>query len=613
KLKAYSRKAKLRLNKLNLEKEISINEMVTDKKYPFSNKKYEKLISKKIADYEKQSIDLKELKKNKKIKTFLNSFSIIDPDKMKNIYFNEMQKKDLERFLQKKYSLMNWCQGTGKTFASMAWYKYILNNSNCRNIFIVAPAIAIKMTWKKTLDINKENYIQIKSLSDIEKIKKGQIVLLTFSLLASSKNYISEKIKKYIKKQSQKVALVVDESDYLCSYKTQTTKAILDCFKRVNYKLLATGTPTRNNINELYPQLELLYNNSYNMYCECYTKYRYKKGELIEEENNYYNCPFPAYRGYKLFKQCFSPGKATVFGIKKENQDIYNVDKLKKLISKTIISRSFKDIVGENKHDIITHNVKQNSYERDIYKIVIEKFYEMYHYFNRSDNTRKESMLKIIRQLQLLIKAVSIPHLFKEYEDDSVLPNKFKKIIELVNSLNDNQVAIGTTYIDAAKEYYNIFKKTDRPVYFIDGSIPFKKRKSIVNEFTKTRNGIIISTQKSLSCSVNIPTCDNIIIESLQWNIPKISQYYYRFIRLNSEKKKKVHFVTYDNTIEKNILALLLTKEKINDFVKYLEEKKRADVFKEYGIDISIFNSIIEKEIDDEGKIKLNWGKQKIS
>lgn len=88
----------------------------------------------------------------------------------------------------------------------------------------------------------------------------------------------------------------------------------------------------------------------------------------------------------------------------------------------------------------------------------------------------------------------------------------------------------------------------------------FKKRQSIVTEFDSTINGILVCTQQSLSSSVNIPTCNDVILESLQWNIPKMEQFYFRFIRLDSKELKDVHYVTYKDSVEQNLMALVLPK-----------------------------------------------------
>ena len=71
--------------------------------------------------------------------------------------------------------------------------------------------------------------------------------------------------------------------------------------------------------------------------------YHENRDHEIEEENNPdYGTPFPAFRGHVLFRACHCPGKATVFGIEKQNQDVYNKDELSELIGKTVITRKFR-------------------------------------------------------------------------------------------------------------------------------------------------------------------------------------------------------------------------------------------------------------------------------
>jgi hypothetical protein len=225
----------------------------------------------------------------------------------------------------------------------------------------------------------KENFIVIESTADIKKIKSGMFVLVSLSRLTGRKvkdsnggSYrvdLYKYLKDFIKRQSYKVGLIFDESDEITNPDAKRSRAVLACFRKVSYKLLATGTTTRNNIAELYKQLELLYNNSLNMLCDCekiYSEVKGKNGDTgINERKNeeYYNKPFPAYYGNNLFKACFNPSKATVFGIKKQNQDIYNKQSLINLIRKTILTRLFKEIAGPDKYEIKSYKLKQNRFE----------------------------------------------------------------------------------------------------------------------------------------------------------------------------------------------------------------------------------------------------------
>ena len=73
------------------------------------------------------------------------------------------------------------------------------------------------------------------------------------------------------------------------------------------------------------------------MTCWCDNIYHENRDKEIECERNLH-CgePFPAFRGHVLFRACHCPGKATVFGIEKQNQDVYNKEELFDLIGKTI-------------------------------------------------------------------------------------------------------------------------------------------------------------------------------------------------------------------------------------------------------------------------------------
>ncbi|MBW7892928.1 MAG: helicase, partial [Chitinophagaceae bacterium] len=151
-----------------------------------------------------------------------------------------------------------------------------------------------------------------------------------------------------------------------------------------------------------------------------------------------------------------------------------------------------------------------------------------------------------------------------------------------------------------------------RRLFYIDGENSVPKRKKTLEAFHRSGNGILVCTQQSLKSSVNIPYCNRCIIESLQWNIPRISQFYFRFIRFDSTRHTQVHFVNYENTIELNLLALLMAKEKLNDFIKTTNETTTAAIYEEFGIDLNILDSLIQKNYDADGKLYLTWGKQNI-
>ena len=86
---------------------------------------------------------------------------------------------------------------------------------------------------------------------DIKDIKKSQYVTITLNMLCK----YHKKIKKYIKMQSQKVMLILDEPDSISSTSSKRTKSVLNAFRRVKYKFVMTSTSTRDNIADITPQI----------------------------------------------------------------------------------------------------------------------------------------------------------------------------------------------------------------------------------------------------------------------------------------------------------------------------------------------------------------------
>ena len=524
--------------------------------------------------------------------------------------FTQLQKHDLNLVLQKRYALLNWQQGSGKTAAVYHRAKYLLKYGKVRNVVILAPAIATNMTWTPFLAINKERYRVIRTYKDLEDVPRGIFLLLSTYMVGKLKRDLM----RFVKLSSRKLCLVFDESDEITNPSSQRTKHILAVFRRLKYKILDTGTTTRNNIAELYSQFELLYNNSVNMTCWCDNIYHENRDKEIECERNLH-CgePFPAFRGHVLFRACHCPGKATVFGIEKQNQDVYNKEELFDLIGKTIITRKFRDFAGE-KYKIRTHTVSPSEGEHEVYRVIIEEFCRICElYYNSTGDTKKDAGLRLMRQIKLLIKACSVPHLISGYYGDDY-PSKTRYIESLIRKI-PGKVAIGCTTLAAFDLYEKYISERfpDRPIYVVKGDVAFKKRQSIVTEFDSTINGILICTQQSLSSSVNIPTCNDVILESLQWNIPKMEQFYFRFIRLDSKEMKDVHYVTYEDSVEQNLMALVLTKERLNEFIKTGEVKEQSEIFEEFDITMSVIDSLLIRSTDSEGKIHISWGSQRVT
>lgn len=392
---------------------------------------------------------------------------------------------------------------------------------------------------------------------------------------------------------------------------------VLSCFRRCKYKLLTTGTSTRNNISEFAPQLELLYNNSINMISWCRTLYSYDKrsADMEHKENPYYGMPIPAYKkGYRLFANSHLPEKITVFGVGQRNQDIYNADELDRLLGKTVITRTFEEVTGKDIRRIHQMPIPFLPEEREVYNIVLKEFYRIQReYYSSTGNSRKDALMRLIQQITLLLRISAAPDCMKEYEGET--PLKEMAVVEALARWPEEVVAIGvrhTTVLDcyaaAIREYL-----PERPLFVVTGStVTFAKRRALREVLRDSQNGILLCTQQSLPSSVNFEFVNKIIIPEMHYNNAGMSQFYMRFVRYTSTEKKDLYFPIYIGSLESNLMQMVLAKEKLTMFMKG-QDADMDEIYAKFGVDYDLLSTLMTRETDDEGHLRIHWGEQKIA
>ena len=60
-------------------------------------------------------------------------------------------------------------------------------------------------------------------------------------------------------------------------------------------------------------------------------------------------------------------------------------------------------------------------------------------------------------------------------------------------------------------------------------------------------------------------------------------------------------------------MALVLTKERLNEFIDSGEVKEESEIFSEFGVTMSVIESLLKREADKDGKVHVSWGSQRIA
>ena len=610
--KAYSAKASRQMSP-DQKEPIPINQVVLDNT-PERFPAFARFLRRRRREYETQNQPFQDMKEDPVIATWLQEFTLWDSENEEVIQLNDLQRHDINLILQKRYGLLQWEQGSGKTLAAIATGMYRMEQQHLHSTWVISSAISIRNNWDVALKNYGLPYVFVERLADLEHIRSGDFVIMTLNKMGEYRKHI----KRWLKMRGRKIQFVLDESDEISNPSTVRAKAALDCFRRCRSKLLTTGTSTRNNISEFAPQLELLYNNSINMLCWCDTTYTYDREDGCIEphyDNPYYRKPIPPYKtGYALFSSCHLPEKTTVFGIGERTQDIYNADVLDDILAKTVITRTFEEITGKDIRRIQQVPVNFALEERAVYQQVMKEFEKIWrNYFASTGNARKDAGLKLMQQITLLLRVSAAPNTLSEYEGGT--PVKIMKAVKMAAQWDDQIVAIGVRHKNVLDAYVEAFQEylPDRPLFVVTGSTTsFAKRRALRRTLRESGNGVLLCTQQSLPSSVNFEYINKIIIPELHFNNSGMSQFYMRFIRYTSTEFKDIYFLTYAGSLESNLMQMVVAKEKINLFMKG-KDADLDEIYERFGIDYNLMALLMRRELDKEGHFQIRWGEQMIA
>ena len=109
---------------------------------------------------------------------------------------------------------------------------------------------------------------------------------------------------------------------------------------------------------------------------------------------------------------------------------------------------------------------------------------------------------------------------------------------------------------------------------------------------------------------MNIDDVDKIILPELHYNHAAMEQYYFRFIRYTSRNFKQVVFLIYENSIEVNLLKMILAKEKLNLFMKN-QLLENGELYERFGINPQIIFPFDDNQCGSGRKTSDSMGRTK--
>lgn len=147
--KAYSAKARSTLTD-SMKAPIPIYQAVLDDE-PERFPGFERLLRRKRREYDNQSQHFADMPEDPVIGAWLKEFTLWDAENEEYIYLNDIQRLDINRMLQKRYGMLQWEQGSGKTLAAIAMGLYRMEFQGIHSTWVVSSAISIRNNWDSCL------------------------------------------------------------------------------------------------------------------------------------------------------------------------------------------------------------------------------------------------------------------------------------------------------------------------------------------------------------------------------------------------------------------------------------------------------------------------------
>lgn len=416
--------------------------------------------------------------------------------------------------------------GTGKTRTTLELIKYRLELKKIKNIIWFTPVSTkfnLEKEIKKHCDLgicnfnektNEESEFSIINIVGIESVSSSdRVKLACFKCLCNE------------------TMLVVDESSYIKNHRAKRSSFIETISKKLKYKLILNGTPTTNNVSDLYQQFKLLSPQilgyrSFHTFANNHLEYDKKiPGRIIASENVDFLSSKIAPYSYRIMKvDCLS--------------------------------------LPEKIHKIIKGNLtneQETWYERIKEELLFRAFEE----------EREFDILNLFNKLQQISSGFLI-------EDNSVRLFKNKKV-ELLEDLKDKLEGKTVIFFKFNAEKHFI-KKIFKDIKFITGDISIKKRNKYIEEFENENQYIAIN----LSCGsygLNLQVAENVIYYSNKFNFSEKLQSEDRVHRIGQLKNVKYYDICVSN-IENRITESLSRKQNLLDLISEQLKNKNLEYLK---------------------------------
>jgi superfamily II DNA or RNA helicase len=434
--------------------------------------------------------------------------------------------------------------GLGKTIQALT----VVAMSKGKTNIVVCPKTLI-YNWEneakkyfpdlKVLIVNGDASKREKLIKSI-KDENYDLVITSYSMLQKDyKIYLDEKLEFEWE--------ILDEAHYVKNMKTLSAKAVR--LIKANNRILLTGTPLENNLNELYAAFDLI---------------------------------MPGYLGSKL-------EFTREFVSKIERNNMIALELLQAKIRPFILRRTKEQVLKElpskqeqvvysemTNKQVAIYNEVLNRVKTEVNELVKEKGFE---------RSRIQILSALLKLRQVCNHPALVDDQFKNEEDIS---GKFNQFLELLTEVIESgeKVLVFSQFTSMLDIFERKLKEMDISYLRLDGST--KNRQELVDEFNNdSSKKVFLISLKAGGVGLNLTSASVVFLYDPWWNPMVEKQAMDRAHRIGQTKVVNVYKFITKNSIEEKILKLQERKGNLfenlvmedNGFVKKLEWEDLMELF----------------------------------
>lgn len=460
----------------------------------------------------------------------------------------EHQKEGVRIQCYKKYTMLSFEQGLGKTITSLV-PSIIMNTAKT---IIIVPA-SLKYNWVEEMTERwgiPKNQITVYGSKKTMQADNEKYVIINYDML---EKYFEVLLAKGFKR------MIIDECHYIKNRDSKRARIV----KTLVYKLgcsvsFLSGTPAPNKLIDIFSYLEI--------------------------------SKHPHGQNYKNFLNTFCYTQMTRFGVKVT--DAKNIPLLSRDIQNLIVRKLKSECLDLPDKNYIKINFESNEYD-ELYKIHYE---ELMRRIMNSGGKRSMDIQSQLNTLQVLTSKAKVKPCIELAE--SIMEDTSERIIDGKLKQYKKKVAICCNFVEPLKMLSEHFKEKSVLIY---GAIDSDKRMDLVNAFRKMDDvQVLLGQTTCIGTGLNLTECSDVIFLNFPYTRAEIEQMSDRFHRIGQTDKVTAYFTVLVGKIDEMIYGIIVRKyrdiSKLIDNV--VDNTETIDVDESF---IDLFSELKDKLLAEQG------------